>query len=129
MKLLTGGAQASNPLLDEDFKAEIIRAQENPEPVKPVPSENGGTEINITSELISQWLPMVMKRFNLCCCDRCCAEATVEAFDTIRPVIVRVRNDADLKRAQKLKADRQQSVLMQIIRIAVERKKLPRHDE
>lgn len=129
MKLLTGGSQVTNPILDEGFKEEIIRSRKNPSPVKPVPSTDGGTEINITSELISQWLPLVMKRFNVCCCSRCSAEATVEAFDKIRPIIIKVKSDADLKRAQKIKLDKEQSVLMQLIRMIIPRKKLPRHDK
>ena len=52
----------------------------------------------------------------------------VDAFDEIRPVIVKVKSEADLERAQKIKLDREQSVLMQLIRIVVKRKKLPRHD-
>lgn len=129
MKLVTGGSKVSNPLLDENFKEEIIHSRNNPTPVQPVPSDDGGTEINVTSELISQWLPLVMKRFNLCTCGKCSAEATVEAFDEIRPVIVKVRSETDLERAQKIKLDREQSVLMQLIRIAVKRKALPRHDK
>ncbi|MBQ5332990.1 MAG: hypothetical protein J6K92_07000 [Oscillospiraceae bacterium] len=128
MKLLTGGSQVSNPILDENFKEEIIRSRENPVPVKPVASDDGGTEINITSELISQWLPLVMKRFNVCTCGRCTAEATVEAFDKIRPIIVKVKSDIDLQRAQDMKLEKEQSVLMQLIRIIIPRKKLPRHD-
>lgn len=129
MKLLTGGSQVKNPILDETFKEEIIRSRKNPVPVKPVPSKDGGTEINVTSELISQWLPLVMKRFNVCTCSRCSAEATVEAFEQIRPLIVKVKSDADLKRAQKIKLDKEQSVLMHLIRIIIPRRKLPRHDK
>ncbi|MCI7767724.1 MAG: hypothetical protein MSJ26_07095 [Oscillospiraceae bacterium] len=128
MKLLTGGSQVSNPILDENFKEEIIRSRENPIPVQPVPSDDGGTEINITSELISQWLPLVMKRFNVCTCGRCTAEATVEAFDKIRPIIVKVKSELDLQRAQEIKLDKEQTVLMQLIRLMIPRKKLPRHD-
>lgn len=128
MKLLTGGSQVTNPILDENFKEEIIRSRENPVPVTPVPSDDGGTEINITSELISQWLPLAMKRFNVCTCGRCTAEATVEAFDKIRPIIVKVKSDLDLQRAQEIKLDKEQSVLMQLIRLIIPRKKLPRHD-
>ena len=128
MKLITGGSKVSNPLLDENFKEEMIRSRNNPAPVKPVPSDDGGTEINMTSELISQWLPLVMKRFNVCSCEKCYADARVDAFDEIRPVIVKVKSEADLERAQKIKLDREQSVLMQLIRIVVKRKKLPRHN-
>lgn len=129
MKLLTGGSQVLNPILDENFKDEIIRSRENPVPVKPVAANDGGTEINITSELISQWLPLVMKRFNVCTCGRCAAEATVEAFDNIRPIIIKVKSDVDLQRAQDMKLEKEQSVLMQLIRIIIPRKKLPRHDK
>lgn len=129
MKLLTGSSQASNPILDEDFKQEIIQAQKHPRPVEPKPDDHGGTEINITSELVSQWLPKVMQRFNVCRCDRCSAEATVAAFDAIRPVIVKVKTDADLKKAQQLKAERQQEILMQIIKLVTARRELPHHDK
>lgn len=128
MKLLTGSSAASNPILDEEFKQEIIQAQKNPAPVNPLPDDNGGTEINITSELISQWLPKVMQRFNVCRCDRCSAEATVAAFDCIKTVKVNVKSDADLKRAQKIKAERQQEVLMMIIKLVTARRGLPHHD-
>lgn len=129
MKLLKGSSGVVNPIIDENFKEEIIRSRENPEPVKPKPSAKGGTEINVTSELISQWLPLVVRRFNLCTCDRCYAEMTVEAFDRIKPVTVAVKSDSDLKRAQKIKSEEEQPVLMQLIRLAVERKKLEKHDK
>ncbi len=129
LKLLTGGSAASNPLLDEDFKAEVIRARENPEPVKPVAAKDGGTQINITTELVSQWLPKISERFRLCSCPRCQAELTVEALDMIRPVIVRVKSESDLERARKLKADKQQGVLMQLIRLAVSKRDAPKHDK
>lgn len=128
MKLLTGSSGVINPIIDEKFKEDIIRSKENPEPVKPRPSSNGGTEVNVTSELISQWLPLVIKRFNLCSCDRCNAEMTVAAFDSIKPVTVEVRSNSDLKRAQEIKSSEEQPVLMQLIRLAIERKKLKRHD-
>jgi hypothetical protein len=129
MKLITGGSRVTNPIIDESFKEEIIRSKNDPFPVKPIPSADGGAEINITSELITQWLPLVMNRFNVCSCGRCSAEATVDAFDRIRPVIVKVKTDADLKKAQRIKLDREQSVLMQLIGLVTERRKMPRHDK
>lgn len=128
MKLLTGSSDVTNPFLDEDFKAEVLRAEQNPEPVKPIPAEDGGTQINITSELISQWVPKVMGRFNICSCERCTAEAMIEAYDMVKPIIIRVKTDADVKKAEKLKSEEQKNVIMQIIRMAVKRKSLPRHD-
>lgn len=129
MKLLTGNADITNPFLDENFKAEILYAQQHPEPVQPVKTDDGGTEINISSELISQWVPKVMKRFNVCACERCCAEAMIEAYDYVKPIIVRVKTDADVKKAEQLKSDEQQNVIMQLVRLAVKRKTLPRHDK
>ena len=128
MKLLTGSSDVTNPFLDEDFKAEVLRAEQHPEPVKQIPTEDGGTQINITSELISQWVPKVMGRFNICSCKRCTAEAMIEAYDMVKPVIIRVKSDADIKYAEKRKSEEQQNVIMQIIRMAVKRKSLPRHD-
>lgn len=127
MKMLTGGSTTVNPILDENFKEEIIRASKAPQTVTPKPSRDGGTEINVISEIISEWVPAVIKRFNICGCDRCSAEFTVKAFNEISPVIVRVRSDADLKKAQQIKADKLQPTLMQLIRIAAERRNLPRH--
>lgn len=128
MKMLTGKPQPVNPILDESFKEEIIRAQNSPQVVEPKPARDGGTEINITSEIISEWLPKVMTRFNVCRCDRCSAELTVMAFDEIRPVVVRVKCDADMKKAKKLKAEQLQPVLMQLIRLVVAKRDMLRHD-
>ncbi|MGN0666177.1 MAG: hypothetical protein ACI4KF_06585 [Huintestinicola sp.] len=127
MRLLNGTGGPVNPILDETFKEDIIRARENPRPMKPLPQNDGTAEINITSELISEWLPVAMKRFNCCTCDRCSAEAAVAAFDTINPVIVRIRNDSDLKRARHLKEEKTQSVLMSLVSICVKRKAMPKH--
>lgn len=126
MEMLTG-LPASNPILDESFKEEIIKAQNEPEPPRLERDSEGRTRINVTSELVSQWLPKVVERFNICKCERCRAEITVRAMDEIRPIIVNVHSDNDIKRAARLKADRQHSVLMQLIGIAAERRDLPRH--
>lgn len=127
MKLLTKGSSVTNPLLDEQFKEDIIRSRKNPRPVQPVPSGDGGVQINVTAELISQWLPLVMQRFNVCCCERCSAEASVEAYDAIRPVVVKVRSDKDLQRAAAIKKDKEKSVLMSLIAIMAKRRNLPVH--
>lgn len=127
MRLLTGSDGPVNPIIDETFKEEIIRSKENPRPMVQKQNPDGTAEINITSELISEWLPVAMKRFNCCTCDRCSAEAAVEAFEEISPVIVKIRTDSDLKRAEKLKEEKRQSVLMALVKIAVKRKSLGRH--
>ncbi|MCM1578999.1 MAG: hypothetical protein NC078_09400 [Ruminococcus sp.] len=127
MKMLTG-MPASNPILDEEFKEEIIKAGEETQSVTPVKGKDGRTQINVTSELVSLWLPKVIERFNICKCERCRAEITIRAMDDIRPIIVKVRSDGDLERAARLKADRQHMVLMQLIGIAAERRSMRRHD-
>ncbi len=127
MQMLTG-MPASNPILDEEFKEEIIKAGEEIEPPKVVRDRDGRTQINVTSELVSRWLPKVIERFNICKCERCRAEITIRAMDDIRPIIVKVHSDEDIQRAASLKADRQHMVLMQLIAIAAERRSMPRHD-
>lgn len=126
--MLTGEPNTVNPILDESFKEEIIKAADNPEPVQPVAGADGRTQINITQELISQWLPRVVERFNICACGRCRAAITAKAMEDVRPIIVRVYDDSDIRHAALLKASRQHVILMQLIRIAVERRDLPRHN-
>ena len=123
MRLLTGSGTAANPMLDEEFKKEVIVPRE-----KELLRNNGReVVINITSELISKWLPEALKRFGCCCCDLCLAEASVEAFDRIPPLEIRIKSDKDLKKAEKLKADNLSKVMMTLVQIAVERKKLKKH--
>lgn len=127
--MLLGNSRPANPILDDAFKDDVIYRRSKAAASAPV--QNGEvkeTKVNVTSELISEWLPAVLKRFGCCTCDRCSAQAAVEAFDSIRPIVVRVKSEKDLERVRKVKDSNRQSVLMALVRIAGQRRKLPKHD-
>lgn len=135
MRLLTrnGNNSAKNPILDDKFKQENILAEqiEKEADIKPtvhqMPQAGVGVEINITSELISEWLPAVLKRFNCCTCSLCRAEASVEALDRLTSMKVTVRTEEDMKHADELKTSARRRVLTELIRIAIARRSLPVH--
>ena len=93
MRLLTRSESnsAKNPILDDKFKQENILAEqiEKEADIKPtvhkVPQTGTGVEINVTSELISEWLPAVLKRFTtpilsvrpVSCCAACMVRASL----------------------------------------------------
>lgn len=135
MRLLTGSKEnaAKNPILDDKFKQENILAEEIEKEsditptVHHLPQAGAGVEINITSELISEWLPAVLKRFNCCTCSLCRAEASVDALDRLTSMKVTVRTEEDMKHADELKVSARRRVLTELIRIAIARRALPRH--
>ncbi len=128
MRLLRGSSSASNPMLDQEFKKENIIPKESKKIML-----NGKTDlerevtINVTSELISEWMPKLLERFNCCCCDICVAEAAVEAMERTPSILIKVKDKKDIGKAEKLKQDNQMKILMVLVQIAVERKKLPKH--
>ena len=135
MRLLTRSESnsAKNPILDDKFKQENILAEqiEKEADIKPtvhhLPQTGTGVEINVTSELISEWLPAVLKRFNCCTCSLCRAEASVEALERLTSMKVTVRTEEDMKRADELKESAKRRVLTELIRIAIARRSLPKH--
>lgn len=149
MKLLTGSNLAVNPMLDNEFKQSVIEMRSSPSAVKetaeePVRSEKDITmhkntgeqhtvkpvsEICVSSELITEILPNALKRFHCCTCGKCFAEAMADALDTIPYISVKVREPGDLKKAEELKSGSRREVMKEIIRIAIARRSLPKHDE
>ena len=121
MRLLTGKKTASNPILDSDFKVEKITSRKRSD-------SYGGTEIDIAGELISELLPKVLKRFNCCRCPVCYAEAMSDALERAPTVKIRVKNKDDLKQAEALKFKSRREVLTILIRLAIRRRRLKRHD-
>lgn len=122
MKLLTGGKPAVNPMVDQDFKESVIEKKKTePKAVKP-------TEICISSELITEILPVALKRFNCCSCDRCFASAMADALDCVPYITINVNNDEDMKRAKELKKRSRRDVMRSIIRLVISRRGLERHD-
>ncbi len=88
MKLLTGKSTATNPIIDNEFKQSVIEMHTNTqkaaEKAEPKPKQSEATEICVSSELITELLPIALKRFNCCTCDRCFAEAMADALDAVR---------------------------------------------
>lgn len=120
MRLLTGKKTAANPILDSEFKVEKITLKRQ--------NSSKGTEIDITGELISELLPRVLTRFQCCKCGVCYAEAMTEALEAAPTLKVRIKSKEDIKRAEKMKQQSRREVLFALIRLALKRKQLPRHD-
>lgn len=122
LRLLTGKKPASNPILDSEFKVEKITSR------KPERKRAMGAEIDIAGELISELLPKVLGRFRCCRCAVCYAEAMTEALEKAPTMRVRINGRDDVKRADKMKQQSRKEILLILIRMAIVRKKLPRHD-
>lgn len=120
MRLLTGKKVASNPILDSSFKEERITQ-------KAAPRIANGAEINITGELVTELMPKVLERFNCCTCPLCYADAVAEAGERVPTLKVKINGKEDLKRADKMKKQNRKEVMMMLVSMAVERRKLPRH--
>lgn len=121
MRLLTGGKKtAPNPILDSSFKVERITS-------KSVRKGANGAEIDITGELVTELLPQVLERFNCCRCAVCYAEAMAEAVDAVPTLKIRINGKDDLRRADRMKMQSRREVLCTLIRLAIQRRRFPRH--
>lgn len=147
MKLLTGGNLAVNPMLDNEFKQSVIEMRSSSAPEKTeeetvraekeitMHRSSGGrksapaSEICVSSELISEILPVALKRFHCCTCGKCFAEAMADALEVIPYISVKVREPDDLKKAAELRSGSRREVMRGIIRIAIARRGLPKHNE
>ena len=128
MKLLTKSQTIVNPMLDQSFKNEVIvPIGERRKKADTVRAQGEETIVNITSELVSRWLPEALKRFGCCRCSICMAEASVTAFERLPVITAVIKNRKDLEKADKLREQYRRKILMTIIRIAVERKRMPHH--
>ena len=122
LRLLTGKKPASNPILDSEFKVEKITSRKTDK------KRTMGAEIDIAGELVSELLPKVLGRFRCCKCAVCYAEAMTEALEKAPTLKVRINGREDVKRADKMKQQSRKEILLILIRMAIQRKKLPRHD-
>lgn len=122
MRLLTGGKKtAPNPILDSSFKVERITS-------KSIRKGANGAEIDITGELVTELLPQVLERFNCCRCAVCYAEAMAEAIDAVLTLKIRINGKDDLRRADRMKMQSRREVLCTLIRLAIQRRRFPRHN-
>ena len=122
LRLLTGKKPASNPILDSDFKVEKITSRKQDK------KRAMGAEIDVAGELVTELLPKVLGRFRCCRCAVCYAEAMTEALEKAPTMKVRINGKEDVKRADKMKQQSRKEILLILIRLAIRRKKLPRHD-
>ncbi|MGN1135091.1 MAG: hypothetical protein ACI4SF_02620 [Oscillospiraceae bacterium] len=133
MKLITGKNTATNPIIDNEFKQSVIEMHSNSQKktekavteVHEQPSET--TEICVSSELITELLPIALKRFNCCTCDRCFAEAMAEALEAVPFLSCKVKTPKDKKKADEMKKKYTRSVTNEMVRIAINRRALPKH--
>ncbi|MCI5751308.1 MAG: hypothetical protein SOU50_02910 [Oscillospiraceae bacterium] len=132
LRMLTG-EKPENPMLNEEFREDVLK------PIEDLKKRSGDdtkpertgreTEINITSELISEWLPSALDRFKCCKCSRCYAEASVAAFEKIEPIKVKVKGPEDLEKVEQIKEDNRRRVMMSLVSVAMARKNLPVHNK
>lgn len=130
MKLITGNSTATNPIIDNEFKQSVIEMHTNSreKSEKAVPEvHEKPTEICVSSELITELLPIALKRFNCCTCDRCFAEAMADALDAVPFLSCKIKSPKDKKKADEMKKKYKRSVTNEMVRIAINRRALPRH--
>ncbi len=131
MKLLTGKSTATNPIIDNEFKQSVIEMHTNTQKAtgksEPETKESEASEICVSSELITEILPIALKRFNCCTCDRCFAEAMADALDAVPYLSCRVRTPQDKKKADEMKKKYTRSVTNEMVRLAIARRTLPKH--
>ena len=133
MKLITGKSVATNPIIDNEFKQSVIEMHSNSKnPAKknePKSKSPETTEICVSSELITELLPAALKRFNCCSCDRCFAEAMADALDSVPYLSCKIRTPQDKKKADEMKAKYTRSVTNEMVKIAINRRALPKHSK
>lgn len=121
MRLLTGKKTAANPILDSEFKEKKITSRKKS-------ARDGGTEIDIAGELVSEFLPKVLERFNCCRCPVCYAEAMSDALERSPTMTIKINSKDDLRQAEDIKRKSRREILTILIRIAIKRRRLEKHD-
>lgn len=142
MRLLTGHNTATNPVIDNEFKQNVIEmyttenkiAEKNAKKIEKAMAnasnaKRSGTEICVSSELITEILPRALKRFKCCTCDRCYAEAMADALDAVPYVSCRIRSPKDKKKLDEMRRKYRKSVTNEMVRIAISRRNLPKHKQ
>ena len=120
MRLLTGKKTAANPILDSEFKEKKITSRKKS-------AREGGTEIDIAGELVTEFLPKVLERFRCCRCPVCYADAMSEALEKSPVMTIKINGKEDLKRAEDLKFKSRREILRVLIRIAIKRRRMEKH--
>jgi hypothetical protein len=117
MKLISKGKGIANPIIDEKFKEEVILTKDKPDAAK---NETG---INIIEELVQEWLPQTMKRFNCPDSDIWKAEFTVKALNILPPKYVPVNGAKDYANIQNMKEKYKKQVIDTLVSMVIDFKK------
>ena len=110
------------PVVEAPKPEPQIAEQPKPEPQPSV------VEIDVTGELITELMPQVLQRFNCCQCPICYADAVTEAGNRVPTIKVKINGKEDMKMVDKMKDQHRKDVMMTLVRLALERKPLPKHD-
>ena len=152
MRLLTGKRVVTNPSLGSNLKDEetapknieqpqvveqprveepkpqVVEQPRVEEPKPQVVEQPRVVEIDVTGELITELMPQVLQRFNCCQCPICYADAVTEAGNRVPTIKVKINGKEDMKMVDKMKDQHRKDVMMTLVRLALERKPLPKHD-
>ncbi len=140
LRLISGNDEngIENPIINEEFKEDVIhvrtpnlrdRQTKNSVSENSVkkPAETKIVGINVVSELVQEWLAESIHRFNICECDVCKAEITVEALNRIPPKYIYIDSKTNYDEVRKIKEKCKSEVIMTLVKIAISRKNLPKH--
>ena len=119
-----------NPILNEEFKEEVILHKKNieiPEVVEEI-SLPKAVGINIISEIIDENLDAVLNRFRCCNCEKCKEEIIIAALNFIEPKYVsnKTTEPEDL---EVMKIKYKSGVVSVLVKYAIQLKNNPIHEE
>ncbi len=112
----------------EEPKPQVVEQPRVEEPKPQVAEQPMIVEIDVTGELITELMPQVLQRFNCCQCPICYADAVTEAGNRVPTIKVKINGKEDMKMVDKMKDQHRKDVMMTLVRLALERKPLPKHD-
>lgn len=139
LKLLTNaGDGIENPIMNEDFKEEVIHVRSKPQSVAaedtatepslpPTPVVDAAT-INVISELVYELLPSILERFRCCTCDICKAEIAIEALNQMSPKYVRITNENSFSEVEVLKEKYRKEVTSNLVKNVIAHKRDSAHN-
>lgn len=128
-----GGGKAENPILNEEFKKEVIvKPPEPPRSWTPAMLMGDSPEegINVAAALVQEWLPKAIRRFHCCSCDLCVAELMVRCLKSVPTHYVPVRpgNQEDLALMESEKERLRPDILRHMVRFMMEARWNPPHN-
>lgn len=129
MKLLnrSGGSQIENPIINNDFKHDVIHAKPDQRKPQQEQSQTNSKGVNVIAELIDELLPEAVDRYKCCKCDVCMAEMTVEILNSVSPKYVNIDTPDGLEQLEKAKSEYREEVIKNMVSIVIKRRANPKH--